>query len=175
MGNGSSRLILLILLILTIMAEKVLGKAFVMTHNGKPFGCATDLVLTISTSSSETTGCRDDVVVNAGGNTGLTPTFTIPTGYSWSLTPGALFRFPETAAEAVTMVTIADLQVAQIAGGTLPFTFSLTKPNGYKLTYSGNISITESTLNAPLEGFADGSFTFAGVGALVIVSTPPTT
>jgi len=141
--------------------------------NGKPFGCSQDVSLSISTTSSATVGCREDA--QSTGPAGLVFTTTTVTGASWSVTPGALFRFPEDAAQAATMVTIPQLQILQIQGAKLPFVFSFDDDDtGYSATYSGTVVITDSTLNAPLADEATGDFTFTGDGNLTIVETLPT-
>lgn len=157
------------------MAEKLLGKKLVLMLNSKIFGCSTDIGLSISTTSVNTTGtCRGDLEEEAAGGNGLTPTSTTQTGYSYTVTPGALFRFPTTAAEVPTIVTIPQLQKLMLTGAKLPFSFEYEdEASGYKATYSGTVVITESTLNAPLDGYADGSFTFTGDGPLVITEVLP--
>jgi hypothetical protein len=155
------------------MAKTILGSAFVLVLGTDSFGCSQDVSLTITTESTDTVGCREDAQV--AGGTGLVPTTTKPTGYGWSVTSSALFRFGENATEAGAMVTIPELQKIQLAGTALPFSFKYDDPNStYSATYSGQVYVTDSTLNAALDGDASGEFTFTGSGPLTIVETPVT-
>lgn len=151
----------------------IFGKNFVLNVGGKPFGCAGDVSLSITSETSDSVGCREDA--QAAGTTGLIPTFSRPTKYSWTVTPSALYRFPSTPAENATMVTVPQLQKIQLAGTPLAFSFDYAPTgNVYKATYDGTVYITDSTLSAPLDGESTGEFTFTGYGELTIVETLPT-
>lgn len=154
------------------MAKGLPGKDFVLTLGGKPFGCSRDVSVSITTTVATTVGCREDA--QEAGGSGLVPASSRPTGYGWTVTPSALYRFPETPRQAATLVTIPQLQKQLIAGELLSFSLTYTDDNGYSAVYSGNVSITDSTLSAPLEGEATGEFTLTGTGALSIVETLPT-
>jgi hypothetical protein len=151
--------------------SSIAGKDFVLTVGGKPFGCAQDVSISITTTTTDTVGCRGDVQVVGGS--GLVPTNTKPTGYSWTVTPGALFRFPSTPTEAAAMVTIPQMQKIQIAGTPLEMVFKYTDASGYEIEYAGTAYITDSTLDSPLDGDSTGSFTFTGSGDLAIDETLP--
>ena len=148
------------------------GRKFNLIVNGKPFGCSQDVSLSITTSTTDTVGCREDAQA-AGGGGGLVATTTRPTGYSWSITPAALFRFPTVPGDVATLVTIPQLHQLMLAGDSLTVQFGFTDDAGYSAVYTGSVYITDATLNAPLEGDATGDFTFTGSGNLTLVTTNP--
>lgn len=151
------------------MAKTIAGKNFVLLMDGKPFGCSQDASLSITTEFKESVGCREDAQVS-----GMQFKTRIPIGNDWSVSTSALFRVPETGAEALTMVTVPQLQKKQLEGHEFSFELEYDDADTtYNANYSGNLFISESGINAALADEAGGDISFVSNGALLITETLP--
>lgn len=156
------------------MANIINGADMMLFVGGKSIGCATNHTLTLSTTMLDTTAPGHKDLATTGG-TALNWSSSVPQTNSWTCNSENLF------ANDAEGVTYDDLLGYWISGTEITGNFytsinphPVVPTGGYSYSYAeagtsymtGNMHITNLTLNAPYEGKANFTVEFEGNGAL---------